>query len=117
MWKNRGFPVVNIFCLLAFVLLIPSPAMLRPGFGNFAEFLLFCNIHNSLKPSCLFDITILRAYINFFSLATFYYFNQKRKINREKRQERLEENLDQLLTALRKVKDQIHALQKDDGAG
>lgn len=41
----------------------------------------------------------------FFSLATFYYFNQKRKINRENRQEKLEEKREELLNTLRNAKD------------
>jgi len=40
----------------------------------------------------------------FFSLATFYYFNQKRKIKRENREKRLEEKREQLLKALRNAK-------------
>jgi 16S rRNA A1518/A1519 N6-dimethyltransferase RsmA/KsgA/DIM1 with predicted DNA glycosylase/AP lyase activity len=45
-----------------------------------------------------------RTYFNFFSLATFYYFNQKRKIGREARKDRLGKKLEELLTAVRKVK-------------
>lgn len=49
----------------------------------------------------------------FFSLATFYYFNQKRKINRENRQEKLEEKREELLNALRNAKGKKR-LQEDD---
>ena len=41
----------------------------------------------------------------FFSLATFYYFNQKRKIKRENQEERMEEKREQLLRTLRKARD------------
>jgi len=50
----------------------------------------------------------------FFPLATFYYFNQKRKINKENRQERLEEKREQLLSALRKAKDKNTVEEKED---
>ena len=40
----------------------------------------------------------------FFALATFYYFNQKRKISREARQDRLEEKREELLNAIRNAK-------------
>ncbi|MEP7372627.1 MAG: hypothetical protein ABI675_04510 [Chitinophagaceae bacterium] len=50
----------------------------------------------------------------FFSLVTFYYFNQKRKINKENRQERLEEKREQLLNALRKAKDKNTLKEKED---
>ncbi len=41
----------------------------------------------------------------FFSLATFYYFNQKRKIKRENQEERMEEKREQLLRTLRNARD------------
>jgi phosphotransferase system glucose/maltose/N-acetylglucosamine-specific IIC component len=40
----------------------------------------------------------------FFSFATFYYFNQKRKISREARQDRLDEKREELLSAIRNAK-------------
>jgi hypothetical protein len=40
----------------------------------------------------------------FFSLATFYYYNQKRKINREARKDRLQEKREELLKAIRTAK-------------
>jgi phosphotransferase system glucose/maltose/N-acetylglucosamine-specific IIC component len=50
----------------------------------------------------------------FFSLATFYYFNQKRKINRENRLERLEEKREELLNALRNAKGKKRLQEEDN---
>lgn len=40
----------------------------------------------------------------FFSIASFYYFNEKRKIRRDQRREKLDEKREELLETLRRSK-------------
>jgi hypothetical protein len=50
----------------------------------------------------------------FFSIASFYYFNEKRKIRRDQRKERLDEKREELLEALRRSR-KDNTDEKDNG--